>query len=236
MRDHVYVAGHGRLASKIQADLEAAAQQHNLPLTSVENWDHIPADIADSSRIVLVHAGSGRQFHDVVAFCGQYRTPLVQCATGIDYPHDLFHSMDFTFVDAPNLSIPIIKLLYLLEQMGPLFREYDIAITESHQRAKTSLAGTALEIARLLGVDSQHIRSIRDEQMQESRLSIPPEHVKQHALHMIEIAGDGCKMTLTTEVYGLESYLIGLVRILQSIEKLSTGRYRLADLVRGRVV
>ena len=127
MRDHVYVVGHGRLASKLQADLEAAAQQHNVALTSVQNWDHIPPDIADSSRIVLVHVGSGRQFHDVVAFCGQYHTPLVQCATGIDYPEDLFDGIAFTFVDAPNLSIPIIKLLYVLEKVGPLFREYDIA-------------------------------------------------------------------------------------------------------------
>ncbi len=236
MRDSVYVIGHGRLASKIHADLQAVAQQQHLPLASIGNWDNIPADISDISRIVLIHVGSGRQFPDVLAFCQQHHTPLVQCATGIDYPENLFHDLDFTFVDAPNLSIPIIKLLYMLEQMGSLFREYDIAITESHQRAKTSLPGTALEIARLLRVNTQHIRSIRDEQIQESQLYIPPEHANQHALHVIEIAGDGCKITLRTEIYGLESYLIGLVKILQGIEKLSAGRYKLTDLVREQVV
>jgi hypothetical protein len=52
MRDNIYVAGHGRLATKIQTDLQKIAQQHHIAIDRVHNWDHRPADKTDTSRTV----------------------------------------------------------------------------------------------------------------------------------------------------------------------------------------
>ncbi len=236
MRDRVYVVGHGKLASRIQSDLSKTAQQLQSPLAFVGNWDNLLTKENDTSRMVLAHCGSGRQLYDVLEYCNTNRIPLIQCSTGISYPDGFTSETAFPLIEAPNLSIPIIKFLYLLEEMEPLFREYDISITESHQKAKTSLPGTAMEMARLLGVEESHVKSIRDEDIQKNSLGIPQEHLSQHALHIIEILADECIITLRTEVHGLETYLTGFVRIIQGIDRVPPGRHKLTDLIRQRVI
>jgi dihydrodipicolinate reductase len=236
VRDRVYVAGHGRLSSTIQQHLFETAQELGSPLALVDNWDNLPTKENDASRTVLVHAGSGRQLGDVLKCCNANRVPLIQCSTGITYPDDYATETAFPLIDAPNLSIPMIQFLYLLEEVGQLFHGYDISITESHQRAKTSPPGTALEMARLLGVEQSRIQSIRSEDIQRDSLGVPEKYLGQHALHIVEILADGCTITLRTEVRGLEAYLVGLVRILQGMDRLAPGRYGLADLIRQRVI
>src|SRR3989304_9326156 len=153
MRDTVYVVGHGKLASRIERDLSKTGERLHSPFTLVVNWDSTPRT-EDPSRTVLVHCGSGRQLPEALACCHANRVPLIQCATGVTYPTAFASELPFALVEAPNLSISMIKFLYLLEEMGPSFREYEISITESHQSTKTSPPGTALEIARLLGVEA----------------------------------------------------------------------------------
>ena len=236
MRDIIYVAGHGKLAKIIHTDLQRIARNHHLDIENVINWDLRPADNEDTSRILCIHAGSGKQYQEMLSFCQNNNTPLFQCATGITYPEELFLNIPFIFVDAPNFSIMIVKFLYMLEELGLLFHEYDISITESHQTAKTSLPGTAREMAKSLGVDPRQIKSIRDKETQRDQSEIPQQHIEQHALHMIDIGSEECKISFKTQIYGLNTYLVGIVKLLQNIDKLSPGKYSLPDLVRKRII
>ena len=235
MRDFVYVVGHGKLASKIERDFLGTAQRLQCPVTLVANWDNLPSGKGNAFQNVLVHCGSGRQLPDVLTYCSANHVPLIQCSTGITYPSTFTNEPEFALVEAPNLSIPIIKFLYLMEAMGPLFHGYDISITESHQSTKKSVPGTAMEMARLLGVEQSNIKSIRDAGVQRSELGIPEENLGQHAIHIIDIFGDGCEITMRTQVYGLDTYLAGLVKIVHAIDRLSPGRHKLTDLVRQHV-
>ena len=236
MRDIIYVAGHGKLAAIIQTDLQRIAQDHHLVIKNVINWDHRSTGNTDTSRIVCIHAGSGKQYQEMLSYCQNNHTPLFQCATGITYPEELFSNIPFVFVDAPNFSLMIVKFLYMLEELGSLFHEYDISITESHQSAKTSLPGTAREIAKSLGVDPRQIKSIRDKEIQKDQFKIPHQHLEQHALHIIDIGSDDCRISFKTEIYGLNTYLVGIVKLMQNIDKLSPGKYSLPDLVRKRII
>ena len=235
MRDFVYVAGHGKLASKIEHDFLETSHRLKSPVMLVDNWDNLSGIKSKVIQNVIVHCGSGRQLPDVLTYCNTNHVPLIQCSTGITYPSNFTNKLEFILVEAPNLSIPIIKFLYLMEAMGPQFHGYDISITESHQSTKKSVPGTALEIARLLGVEQSHIKSIRDVEVQRNELGIPEENLSQHAIHVIDIFGDGCDITLRTKVYGLDTYLAGLVKIVYAIDRLSPGRHKLTDLVRQHV-
>lgn len=236
MRDKVCVAGHGRLAQAVQNGLLTTAYKLETYPASVENYDNLETDKTDSSRMVVIHCGSGRQLPDIIKLCNLNGVPMIQCSTGAVLPDGFLDNIRFTLVNAPNLSIPIIKILYLLEQAGELFREYDISVTESHQSTKTSPPGTAYEISRLLGVNRQEVKSVRDENTQRHVLGIPEEYLSQHALHLIEIKDEGCEITLKTEIHGLDTYLRGLVRIISNIDRLEPGVYGLRDLVRDGVI
>lgn len=236
MRDIVYVAGHGKLAAKIQGNLVETSLWLKKPVTFVDNWDNVQGRRDDRSQVVLVHCGSGRQFNDIVSFGNTNNVPVIQCSTGITFPEDFAANLAIPFIEAPNLSIPMIKFLYLIEEIGPLFHDSGITITESHQKSKVTLAGTALEMAKLLGIEQSKIKSIRDEDTQENLLGISKEHLGQHALHLIEISDGECVITLKTEVHGLNTYVEGLVKIISIIGKLPPGFTRLTDLVRRRLI
>ena len=236
MRDIVYIAGHGKLASAILEHLPEIAQIVPTPIKSVLNWDTSSHKENDVSRRVVVHCGSGQQLDDVLEYCQSNRVPFIQCSTGVTIPDNFTGGMSFTIIDAPNLSIPIVRFLCVLEETGQLFSEYQISITESHQKAKTSIAGTAAEIAASLGVDRSEIKSIREAAIQKNLLNIPEEFISQHALHIIDIVGDKCAITLRTEVHGLETYVVGLARLINIIDRLPPGRHALKDLVLQHIV
>jgi len=236
MRDIIYVAGHGKLASKIHTDLKKIAQDQDLHIEDVTNWDHHSSDDTDTSRVLCIHAGSGKQYQEMLSYCQNNHTPLFQCSTGITYPEELFIDIPFIFVDAPNFSVMIVKFLYMLEDFGSLFHEYEIAITESHQATKTSLPGTAREMVKSLAVDPKGIKSIRDPEIQRNQFEIPEEHLGLHALHVIDIGTDDCRISFKTQVYGLNPYLVGMAKLLRNIDMLSPGKYTLPDLIRKRII
>ena len=200
------------------------------------NWDTSSHKENDVSRRVVVHCGSGQQLYDVLEYCQSNRVPLIQCSTGVTIPDNFASERTFTIIDAPNLSIPIVKFLCMLEETGQLFSEYQISITESHQKTKTTLAGTAAEMAGLLGIDKSEIKSIRDDDIQKNILGIPEEFTRQHALLIVNIKGDECAITLRTEVHGLETYVVGLARLINIIDRLPPGRHALKDLVLQHIV
>ncbi|MGL4368858.1 MAG: dihydrodipicolinate reductase, partial [Spirochaetota bacterium] len=148
----VIVTGNGKLSHSIMNGLPEYLCECNIDRwENNENYPH--------ENKVIVHAGSGRQFGDVINFCGKTKSPLIQVSTNIA---GNFTNADFTFIDAPNLDILMLKFMHMMKLYGSSFKKYKISIIESHQAAKTSLPGTALEFAKSLGVDPEKITSIRD--------------------------------------------------------------------------
>lgn len=236
MRDLVYVVGHGKLASKIQNELLEIARKHHVPIKSVDNWDNFSILHTDFSRTVFFHAGSGKQLRDVLACCQNHQIPLIQTSTGMIYPENLSRDIKFVLVEAPNLSIPVIKFMSLLEKMGTIFREYDISIIESHQEKKRSIPVATLTMAKSLTLNHSQIASVRDKQRQQLDLGIPSEYLDQHSLHIIDITADKCKISLKTEVYGLETCLLGLISLVRCLEKMSPGKYKLEELIQQNLL
>ena len=113
--------------------------------------------------------------------------------------------VDFPLVIAPNFSMLLIKFMHMLQEYGRHFQGYDIAILESHQAAKMTTAGTAVEMARSLGLSDKDV-SVRDASVQqhELRAIYPAEFLEQHAVHLIKITDGSSVLTFRTEVMGLD--------------------------------
>lgn len=67
----------------------------------------------------------------------------------------------------------MLKFMAMVQSYGHYFNGYKTEILESHQATKTSKPGTAINIAKSLGVNSDQIVSIRNPQEQEGNLGIP---------------------------------------------------------------
>lgn len=138
------------------------------------------------------------------------------------------------FVEAPNLSIPIIKFMHMLRQHGAGFSGYDVSLTERHQHTKTSVAGTAVEIGRYLGVSPSEIQSIRDPGVQCDELGI--QNTNLHACHILVISECDCTIRLQTKVEGHATYIEGLTEIVLNLHKLGKGHHKTADLVDANIL
>lgn len=202
----IIIAGSGKLATELFDTMRIDS------LWEVVRW----ADKhAVSDRVVVVHAGSGRELPDVMAYCQANHATLVELATGSDV---VWGQYAFPVVICPNTNILMLKCMYMLAQSGHLFSSYNIQLTESHQAQKTSVPGTALAIAQSLGVAAADVISVRDQDVQLSSLNIPAEHMERHAYHQVVIEDAVCSVTLETRVYGASPYVDGVAKIVQAIE------------------
>jgi 4-hydroxy-tetrahydrodipicolinate reductase len=222
------VIGGGHLSQYIRNRLIEIGKLSGVQIDAVENWDNLDDS---KQKSILVHVGSGRQLNDVIKYSQKTNTPLIQASTGINYLESLPKRLRFILVEAPNLSIPIIKLLYALKQCGNLFSHYEVTIAESHQSRKTSLPATAKELAEALNMPVGKIKSVRDLQTQRIEYHVPEEYLDAHAIHIVNINEGSCKITIKTEALGYDSYLYGIVSIARAMEKLKNGSYFVTDLV-----
>lgn len=177
---------------------------------------------------VIVHIGSGRQLSEAVTFCGRTGTPLIQGST--DARED-YSDAGFTFIDSPNFNILMLKFMHMINQYGIHFRNNDISITESHQESKKTLPGTAIELAKSLGVKSGDIVSVRNPEVQKKQYAIPEEFLNLHAFHKITISDKDTSINLTALVKGHGSYSAGLAAIINSLDKLDKRYYHIMDLL-----
>jgi dihydrodipicolinate reductase len=228
------VVGSGQLSNYIHGNLAKVGKAMRFPIDSVVHWDS--RDSVTEASPIVVHVGSGRELPEVVRYCQASHAPLVQAATGMDYTAFLPASMNFILIEAPNISIPIVKLLFLLQQHGHLFKDYDVAITESHQERKTSLPATAVRMADAFNRPRETITSIRDPARQTSQFGLPEEYLDRHAVHEIVIKEGGCMVTIKSEAYGYDSYLYGIVSVAKGLNLLKNGRYFITDLVRDGII
>lgn len=217
----VVVVGSGKLARELLGSLAGGE------FGEVVAW----ADrAAAEGRCVVVHAGSGRELDEVVAYCEKAGSPLVELATGSDIET---RTLGFPVVLCPNTNILMLKFMAMLARSGPQFKDYAIRIVESHQAGKSSTPGTAVALAEALGRGRDDIVSVRDPQEQQERLKIPPEHLGRHAYHRIEIEDQASSVVLETRVFGPAPYAEGLRRIIAAIgaNPLENRRYNVVEFV-----
>lgn len=201
----IIVAGTGKLATEL---LGALSIEGFAPAIS---W----ADKGtQSNKAIVVHAGSGRELQAIAAYCEATRSPLVELATG-----STIESIPVAFpvVLCPNTNILMLKFMSMLAHSGPLFRGYDIKLTESHQASKTSVPGTAVHMASSLGLSRNDIQSVRDVGTQTTDLQIPEADLARHAFHHILIQDGPCSVKLETRVYGEAPYAHGVAQIITAV-------------------
>jgi len=217
MKHTLLIVGNGKFA-------QAFIQQKIDPTIVCTPWQE-RADEPTQNTTVL-HTGSGREMEQVVAYCNRFHLPFIQSAT-VEIPS--FKSIQFPWIEAPNLSLLIVKFLYMLKKMGKLFEPFAKSLLESHQSAKTSPAKTAQEIQQSLDIAS--FTSIRSTDYQEKELSIPKKHLSGHAVHKIDIESLGVKLEMKIEAFGRESYIEGAFSLIDMAKNLSYGKVTLSDLI-----
>ena len=202
----IIVVGAGRMAREILGAFRG-------PLAiEVTEW----AGAVESAKpSIVVHAGSGRELDEVIAFCERTNSTLVEVATGSAIEN---RNVCFPMVLCPNTNILMLKFMVMMARSGDLFKGCQIQLTESHQAAKTSTPGTAVGVAHSLGLPSTEIRSVRDPAEQSQVLGIPEEHLSRHAYHHIEIQDGQTSLTLETRVFDKAPYAAGVSRIVAAIQ------------------
>lgn len=217
----VLIVGSGKLATELLNELSLDA-----PLM-VRRWSNGSTAQGPS---VVIHAGSGRELDDVIAYCNETKAPLVELATGSKLE---IASPTFPVVLCPNTNILILKFMNMLASCGKLFKGYHIEVTESHQAEKRSPPGTAIAIAQSLGLSANDVVSVRDPEEQLTTLCIPAKHLGRHAVHAILIEDAVCRIALETRVYGASPYADGVAKILSAVtsRRLENRMYEIDEFV-----
>lgn len=198
----VLIVGSGKLASELVSELILAA-----PFV-VDSWNNGKSKVKEPS--VVIHAGSGRELSEVLAFCHDTYSILIELATGSRIEHS---PLTFPIVVCPNTNVLMLKFMNMLAKSGGLFTSYHINLVESHQAEKRSAPGTAIALAHSVGLSAEEIISVRDREKQLTVLHIPPEHLGRHAFHSIVIEDDACRVLFETRVYGSSPYANGVSKI-----------------------
>lgn len=200
----VLIVGSGKLATELLNELSLGTS------LTLHRWSNAPPK---QDRSVVVHAGSGRELDDVIAYCRETHSVLIELSTGSKLEGT---SPTFPVVMCPNTNILMLKFMNMLAMSGRLFTGCHIELRESHQAEKRSAPGTAISIAQSLGLSAEAVVSVRDRDEQLSALRIPPEHLGRHAVHSILIKDGACCISLETRVYGASAYADGVARIISA--------------------
>jgi hypothetical protein len=196
----ILIAGSGKLARELLSGLSPGArswsEQACFPLVQA-----------------VVHAGSGRELPDILRFCRERSLPLIELSTGTGIAA---LADGVPVVVCANANLLMLKFMTMLSRSGSWFRGETIRVTESHQAGKTSVPGTAVAIAKSLGVASEAIASVRDPAQQSAGLGLTEEQLARHAFHRIEIGEGDCSLRLETLVTGNAPYADGVRRIVEA--------------------
>ena len=202
---NVFIVGTGKLANELLKALQLGAD------FTVVAWCKSATPMA---RAIVVHAGSGRELPDAIAFCQQTGSVLIELATGSVLETQ---APDIPVILCPNTNLLMLKFMSMLSKSGDLFKGYDIQLTESHQAGKKSTPGTAVAMAQSLGLTAEDIVSIRDPEEQRRTLQIPVEHLERHAFHRISMQDSICRIAMETRVYGNSPYAPGVSKIVEAV-------------------
>ncbi len=226
----VVIVGHGKLANAISDHLPEL-DRTNGSIRSIRNYDEVTDK---DTATMLIHVGSGRQYHDSLAWAVRHHAAFIQAATEKAMLMVPPEPGNIVYIHAPNMAIHLMKLLYWLSLGAKLFQHDTMTMTESHQATKTSAPGTAYKMCHLLGIDTKDIRSIRDPAIQQT-LNITT--LNQHAYHEIVIGGPQSHLKIMTKIEGFIPYVEGLYKILTALPNMPANNYEVEDLVaKGYVI
>ncbi len=230
MPEYVIIVGKGQLAKcffdKIESTSDKEYNTRLIPI-SFNNINKQEDILSHKTSKILLHIGSGRQLQEAITFCQEHQTLLIQGSSGQE-PR-LPSALNFPYIEAPNLSLPIIKFMTMLRKSGYLFK--NSTIIESHQKSKNTVPQTAINLANFLSIDKKNIKSIRDPHLQKHEYKIPDEFLEGHAYHQIDIKEKGASLKLSTCVLGRETYLHGVLEINRIKQELKNKEYHISDLV-----
>ena len=218
---NVVIVGTGKLASELLNEMQLGAD------FVVARWHSgMPA----AARAIVVHAGSGRELPEAIAYCQQNDSVLIELATGSALETQ---APGIPVILCPNTNLLMLKFMSMLARSGDLFKGYDIQLTESHQAGKKSTPGTAVAIAQSLGLAAEKIVSIRDPDEQGQALQIPEEHLARHAFHRISMQDSVCRIAMETRVYGNSPYAPGVSKIIEAVHAhaLENRRYAISEFI-----
>jgi dihydrodipicolinate reductase len=218
----VLVVGQGKLAEELLQGLGGSL------IARVAHWDE-RGSLAGGPCIV-VHAGSGRELDAVTQFCAETGTTLLQLSTA---DSALPAMPAFPLIVCPNVNMPMLSFMAMVRHAAKHFRDLDIRIAESHQASKSTSPGTAVHLARSLGVPESEIRSERDPRVQHEVLGIPPSFLDRHAYHEIVISDPEVEIRLETRVLGKSAYAAGLAKVIDIVARTRPlpGCHDIVDLV-----
>lgn len=221
-RMKIFVVGSGKLANAILTS--------NLSIQSCEIFKWELQYQALNEKVIIVHAGSGRQLKECFEFCVRTKSVFIELSTGLETEN---MKSNFPLIICPNTSILLLKTLNIIKANGRFFENYKISITESHQSTKKTEAGTAYAFANSLKFPLDKIVSIRDPEVQRNKIGIPKEYLDKHAYHKIVIKDGSDEVTIETKVLGHDSYANGVKTIIETVLKysLENKRYTVLDLV-----
>lgn len=220
----VLVVGQGKLAQELLEGVKSPVIDRVLP------W--ADRDQAAGKGCMVVHAGSGREMNEVIEFCTQTHSTLLELSTG---DSGLPKRLSFPAVICPNVNMAMLSFMAMVRGAAPLFKGMEIEISESHQASKKTRPGTAVYLARALGKSEKEIFSERDP-VRQQEIGIPEPFLDRHAWHQILIREGGVEIKLETRVLGESAYADGLSRIIEQIasQPISPGYHDIVDLIRAR--
>lgn len=218
----IIIVGAGKLAQELLGHFVQQGAHQVCTWAGLNGARHVGA--------VVVHAGSGRELDEVVAYCIQTQSTLVELATGTGIEQRV---LGFPVVLCPNVNILMLKIMAMLADHGRRFAGYARQLTESHQSGKSSVPGTAVALAEAVGLQADDIVSVRNVVEQQGRLQIPAEHLARHAFHRLVIEDGLSSVTLETRVFGPAPYAEGLARIVDAIgaHRLESRLYKVTEFV-----
>ncbi|WP_423130280.1 dihydrodipicolinate reductase C-terminal domain-containing protein [Gaoshiqia sp. Z1-71] len=218
----IYLAGSGKLALAI---LNSGL---SLPSADLLKWE--PSGQTSTEKAIIVHAGSGRQLPECFEFCSRTKSALIELSTGLETEK---MDADFPLIICPNTSMLVLKTLQMLKASGGYFEQNEISITESHQSAKRTAAGTAYAFADALHFPTGQIVSVRDPEIQRTKIGIPEAYLDKHACHKIVVKDGTDEVTIETRVLGHESYAGGVKKIIETVLKhpLENRTYTVLELI-----
>ena len=216
------VVGRGKLAEELLHGLDSAF------VARVVRWDE--RDSVPCEPCIVVHAGSGREIDPVVEFCTRTGSVLLELSTG---ESKLPETITFPAVICPNVNLQMLYFMAMVKRSAGYFMGQDIKISESHQASKSTKPGTAVYLAKSLGLPEDAITSERDPKNQQEVIGIPSPFLDRHAYHQIVITDAEVEIRLETRVLGKSAYASGLSRIIDIIarRRLDPGKYDIVDIV-----
>ncbi len=218
----VFIVGSGKLASELLSGLCGNTVSH------VTRWKS--RDPSRLERGIVVHAGSGRELEEVMEFCDRTNSVLFELSTsGSEFPK----SLNFPVVLCPNVNLLILQFMAMIRMSAANFRDYGIAITESHQSSKKTKPGTAIYLAKALGIPETEIRSVREPEIQIAEIGIPEEYIDRHAYHKIVISDQEAEILLEAKVLGKAAYAASLGKIIDRLsqKELPPGLHDIVELL-----